>query len=53
MKVNVDKDTVIKIVGGVFTVGAAVFGLIGDKKKDDKIAEKAAKIVMEQSNKSN
>ena len=48
MKLNVNKDMAVKIVGGVFTIGAAVYGLISDKKKDDEIAAKAAEKVMKE-----
>lgn len=48
MKINVNKDVAVKIVGSVFTIGAAVYGLIADKKKDDEIAAKAAEKVMKE-----
>ena len=48
MKLNVNKDVAVKIVGGDCTIGAAVYGLISDKKKDDEIAAKAAEKVMKE-----
>lgn len=47
MKINVDKKTMLSLIGGVFTVGSAVFGLISKKQETNEAAEKAAKIVMD------
>lgn len=49
MKIN--KTALIGVAGVVFGLCSSVIDLIQSNRKDDEIAEKAAKIVMEQQSK--